>query len=105
VIRSPKWFPDLERFIQHAESRLQDIGVIIAAAIMWRSPSSHRFYADPAISMIISVIIFSGAIPLSASDSMPLFLVVWERFRPRVSAAARKSSIRVGFFLRRLPGM
>jgi zinc transporter 1 len=34
---------------------------------MWKVPSPHRFYADPAISMVISLIIFGGAIPLGES--------------------------------------
>lgn len=42
-----------------------DIGVIIAAVIMWKLSSPARFYADPAISMIISFVIFASAIPLS----------------------------------------
>ena len=41
-----------------------DVGVIIAAAIMQWSKSKNRFYADPAISMIISIGIACTAIPL-----------------------------------------
>ncbi len=42
-----------------------DIGVVIAAVLLWKLDSPKRFYADPAASMIISFIIFASAIPLS----------------------------------------
>jgi zinc transporter 1 len=45
--------------------RLQDVGVIVGALIMWKTHSPARFYADPAVSLAISLIIFVGAIPLS----------------------------------------
>ena len=44
---------------------LPDIGVIIASLVIWKVHSPERFYADPAASLIISLIIFSSAIPLS----------------------------------------
>jgi zinc transporter 1 len=46
-----------------------DIGVIIAALIMWKldARNGNRFYADPAASLVISLIIAAGAIPLSQS--------------------------------------
>lgn len=42
------------------------MGVIIAAAIIWQTHSPARFYADPAVSLFISLIIFASAVPLSA---------------------------------------
>ncbi|RSH87370.1 hypothetical protein EHS25_003279 [Saitozyma podzolica] len=51
---------------------INNIGVIVAAAIMWKVPSPHRFYADPAISMVISLIIFGGAIPLARRSARVL---------------------------------
>ncbi len=44
-----------------------DIGVIIAAVIMWKLESPKRLYADPAASLAISLIIFASAIPMSKS--------------------------------------
>ena len=44
---------------------LKDIGVIIAALIMWKLKSPSRFYADPAASLAISFIIFASALPIS----------------------------------------
>ncbi|KAF8737215.1 hypothetical protein AX14_013251 [Amanita brunnescens Koide BX004] len=42
-----------------------NIGVIIAAVIMWKLKSQSRFYADPAASLAISCIIFTSAIPIT----------------------------------------
>ena len=44
-----------------------DIGVIVAAAIMQWSDSPHRFYADPAVSLVIAVGIVILARPLGKS--------------------------------------
>ena len=44
-----------------------DIGVIIASVIMMKVNSPKRFYADPAVSLLISLIISASAIPLSKS--------------------------------------
>jgi Co/Zn/Cd efflux system component len=41
-----------------------DIGVIIAALLMLKLHSPKRFYADPATSLFISMVIFASAIPL-----------------------------------------
>jgi zinc transporter 1 len=43
---------------------LNNIGVIIAAVIIWKSPSEARFYADPAVSMLIAVMILVTSFPL-----------------------------------------
>ncbi|KAG6850757.1 hypothetical protein H0H93_008795 [Arthromyces matolae] len=52
-----------------------DVAVIFAAILIWKLQSPHRFYADPAVSLAISLIIFgamkSGRILLEAT---PLFL-------------------------------
>ena len=44
-----------------------DIGVIVAAVIFLKLDSPNRFYADPAVSLAISFIIFGSAIPMSKS--------------------------------------
>jgi zinc transporter 1 len=41
-----------------------NLGVILAAAIMWKTSSPARFYADPAIGMAIALLIFVSAVPL-----------------------------------------
>ncbi|KAF2134866.1 hypothetical protein P153DRAFT_362589 [Dothidotthia symphoricarpi CBS 119687] len=44
---------------------INNIGVIIAAAIIWFVKSPSRFYADPAVSLRIAVMILVTAIPLT----------------------------------------
>ncbi|KAJ5750111.1 cation efflux protein [Penicillium manginii] len=41
-----------------------NIGVIIAALVIWLTHYGGRYYADPAVSMGISLIIFASSIPL-----------------------------------------
>jgi len=44
---------------------VNNVAVIVAALIMWKTKSPNRFYADPAVSLAISLIIFASAIPLT----------------------------------------
>ncbi|PPQ64225.1 hypothetical protein CVT24_008601 [Panaeolus cyanescens] len=44
---------------------VNNIGVIIAAVILMKVASPKRFYADPAVSLAISFIIFASAIPMT----------------------------------------
>ncbi|OKO95528.1 Cobalt uptake protein COT1 [Penicillium subrubescens] len=41
-----------------------NLGVIIAAAVIWFANYGGRFYADPAVSMGIAIMIFISSIPL-----------------------------------------
>ena len=50
-----------------------DIGVMIAGVIIWKLDSPKRFYADPAVSLAISLIIFGSAIPMSTSLNPLMF--------------------------------
>jgi zinc transporter 1 len=50
---------------------LNNVGVIAAALIMMLAESHGRFYADPAISMVIAIMITAGALPLSISFLVP----------------------------------
>jgi zinc transporter 1 len=54
----------LGAFIHVCGDAANNIGVIIAAAIIWQTKSEKRYYADPAISMFISVMIFLTSFPL-----------------------------------------
>ncbi|KAJ4317320.1 hypothetical protein N0V94_005005 [Neodidymelliopsis sp. IMI 364377] len=44
---------------------INNIGVIISALIIWLTHSPSRFYADPAVSMWIAIMILISAIPLT----------------------------------------
>ena len=43
---------------------INNIGVIIAAAVIWKAKYEGRFYADPGVSMGISIMILLSALPL-----------------------------------------
>lgn len=45
-------------------SQLGNVGVIAAGLIIWLTKSPYRFYSDPIISFVITIIIFSSALPL-----------------------------------------
>ncbi|KAJ7759213.1 CDF zinc transporter [Mycena metata] len=44
---------------------VNNVGVIIAGILIWKLHSPSRFYADPAVSLGISLIIFASAIPMT----------------------------------------
>ncbi|KAL1874446.1 hypothetical protein Daus18300_003464 [Diaporthe australafricana] len=47
---------------------INNIGVIIAAVVIWQTRSEARFYADPAASMFIAIMIFISSIPLTKNS-------------------------------------
>ncbi|CCK72145.1 Zn(2+) transporter ZRC1 KNAG_0J00620 [Huiozyma naganishii CBS 8797] len=56
-------------FLHVLGDALGNIGVIIAALIIWKTDYSWRFYSDPVVSLVITAIIFSSALPLSRKSS------------------------------------
>lgn len=44
-----------------------NFGVVIAGAIIWKTSSFGRYYADPAVSMAIASVIFFSSIPIGLS--------------------------------------
>lgn len=48
---------------------LGNVGVIASALIIWLTHSPGRFYADPAVSLFITLIILRSAIPLTAATA------------------------------------
>lgn len=63
-------------FLHVMGDALGNIGVIAAALFIWLTPWSWRFYFDPAISLIITVIILCSAIPLCKAASRILLQAV-----------------------------
>ncbi|KAF8622902.1 hypothetical protein AX15_006665 [Amanita polypyramis BW_CC] len=51
---------------------LGNVGVIVSGLIIWLTAWPHRYYSDPIISLVITVIIFSSALPLVRSTSFIL---------------------------------
>jgi len=48
---------------------LGNVGVIVSALIIWLTPWSGRFYADPAVSLFITLIILQSTIPLTSATA------------------------------------
>ncbi|KAJ7043703.1 putative CDF zinc transporter [Mycena alexandri] len=44
---------------------VNNVGVIVAGILIWKLHSPSRFYADPAVSLGISLVIFASAIPMT----------------------------------------
>lgn len=63
-------------FLHVMGDALGNIGVIASALIIWLTDYSWRFYSDPAISLIITVIILASAIPLCKAASRILLQAV-----------------------------
>jgi zinc transporter 1 len=53
--------------IHIAGDAFNNIGVIIAGLVIWKSTSPNRYYADPTVSMAIAIIILLSAVPLGES--------------------------------------
>src|SRR6202044_3674978 len=59
-------------FLHVLGDALGNIGVIATALFIWLTDYSWRFYSDPVISLVITGIIFSSALPLVKSASLIL---------------------------------
>ena len=59
-------------FLHVLGDALGNIGVIATALFIWLTDFSWRFYMDPVISLVITAIIFSSALPLVKSASLIL---------------------------------
>lgn len=63
-------------FLHVMGDALGNIGVIASALFIWLTSYEWRFYADPAISLVITVIILASAIPLCMAASRILLQAV-----------------------------
>jgi zinc transporter 1 len=63
-------------FLHVMGDALGNVGVIASALIIWLTDYSWRFYSDPLISLIITVIILCSAIPLCKAASRILLQAV-----------------------------
>lgn len=50
-----------------AGDAVNNIGVIVAGAVIWRAQSDGRYYADPAVGTLIALMILASSIPLGWS--------------------------------------
>lgn len=56
-------------FLHVLGDALGNVGVILTALFIWKTDYSWRYYSDPLISMVITIIIFSSALPLCRKSS------------------------------------
>lgn len=56
-------------FLHVMGDALGNIGVIVTALFIWQTDYSWKFYMDPVISLVITAIIFSSALPLCRRTS------------------------------------
>lgn len=56
-------------FLHVLGDALGNVGVILTALFIWKTDYSWRYYADPVISLVITAIIFSSALPLCKRSS------------------------------------
>ncbi|KAL2870375.1 cation diffusion facilitator family transporter [Aspergillus lucknowensis] len=63
-------------FLHVMGDALGNIGVILSALVIWLTNYSWRFYVDPGISLVITVIILMSAIPLCKAASRILLQAV-----------------------------
>ncbi|CAH2352130.1 zinc/cadmium resistance protein [[Candida] railenensis] len=56
-------------FLHVLGDALGNVGVIATALFIWKTDYSWRFYTDPLVSLVITVIIFSSALPLCRKAS------------------------------------
>jgi len=63
-------------FLHVMGDALGNIGVIVSALIIWLTDYTWRFYVDPGISLVITVIILASAIPLCKAASRILLQAV-----------------------------
>ncbi|KAI9651794.1 MAG: hypothetical protein M1831_007576 [Alyxoria varia] len=63
-------------FLHVLGDALGNIGVMVSALIIWLTTSPARFYADPAISLVITLIILKSALPLCRDTAKPLLQAV-----------------------------
>lgn len=54
---------------------INNVGVIIAAVIIWKADGHARYYADPAIGVFIAIMILLTAVPLTRSSGSILLQI------------------------------
>lgn len=69
-------------FIHVLGDAINNIGVIIAAAIIWKVESDNRYYADPAVGVFIAIMILLSAIPLVKNSGTILLQIAPDGINP-----------------------
>lgn len=69
-------------FIHVVGDAINNIGVIASALIIWKAHGEARYYADPAIGVFISIMIFLTAWPLTKNSGRILLQVAPSEIDP-----------------------
>lgn len=56
-------------FLHVLGDALGNVGVIVSALIIWKTDLPGKYYSDPIISLLLTIIIFSSALPLCKKSS------------------------------------
>lgn len=73
-------------FLHVLGDALGNVGVIITALFIWKTEYSWRFYSDPVVSLVITAIIFSSALPLCRKSCKILLQATPPSLDPNVIA-------------------
>lgn len=73
-------------FLHVLGDALGNVGVIITALFIWKTDYSWRFYSDPLVSLVITAIIFSSALPLCRKSCKILLQATPPSLDPNVIA-------------------
>lgn len=63
--KEPRDLASLAVMLHVIMDAINNIGVIIAALVIWRTKYGGRFYADPGVSMGISIMLIFSSFPIS----------------------------------------
>ena len=55
---------------------LGNVGVIATGLIIWLTTWKYKYYCDPIISLVITIIIFSSALPLG---ELTISSIIWSK--------------------------
>ncbi|KAI5468175.1 cation efflux protein [Mariannaea sp. PMI_226] len=62
-------------FVHVVGDAINNIGVVIAAVVIWQTEGHRRYYIDPAISVFIAIMILLSAIPLTKNSGAILLQI------------------------------
>lgn len=78
--------------IHVAGDAANNVGVIVAGAVIWKTKSHSRYYADPAVSLAIAFMIFFASIPLGVCNRNDIFLMTGDTANMSTSQKERYHS-------------
>lgn len=65
-----------------------NLGVVVAGLVIWLAEYHGRYYADPAVSMAIAIMILLSSLPLSEPPRHPSLCLKWRLIIEQSNEAA-----------------